>query len=67
MEGRAEITGRLIESLDPSQDDDVEATRAEEIRRRIECLDSEQARTVRRATSMARSGNGAGRNTSPAR
>ena len=43
---RAEIAGRLIESLDLPPDEDVEEAWSEEIQRRLERLDSGMARTV---------------------
>jgi len=46
VEQRAEIAGRLIDSLDPIVDDDIEAAWSEEIRRRLERLDAGDAKTV---------------------
>ena len=45
-EARAALAGSLIESLDDTVDEDVEATWAEEIRRRLEELDAGKAKTI---------------------
>jgi putative addiction module component (TIGR02574 family) len=45
-EERASIAGSLLESLDTSVDENVEAAWAEEIDRRIDELDSGKAKTV---------------------
>jgi putative addiction module component (TIGR02574 family) len=45
-EDRAALAERLIQSLDSPADDGVEAAWSEEIRRRLERLDSGQAATV---------------------
>jgi putative addiction module component (TIGR02574 family) len=45
-EERAALAERLIESLDVPTDDGVEAAWSEEIRRRLERLDSGQAVTI---------------------
>jgi putative addiction module component (TIGR02574 family) len=45
-EERAALVERLLQSLDPSVDADVEADWSEEIRRRLERLNSGQATTV---------------------
>jgi putative addiction module component (TIGR02574 family) len=45
-EQRAELAGRLIQSLDPPVDDDVEAAWSDEIRRRLERLHAGLERTV---------------------
>src|SRR4051794_15087231 len=45
-EQRAALAGRLIQSLDPTVDNDVESAWSEEIRRRLERLDSGQAVTI---------------------
>ena len=46
VEARAAVAGSLIESLDETIDEDVEAAWAEEIGRRIRDLDSGKAKTV---------------------
>ena len=45
-EARAALAGSLIESLDETVDEDVEAAWAEEIRRRLEGLDAGKAKTI---------------------
>jgi putative addiction module component (TIGR02574 family) len=42
----AELAGQLIQSLDPTVDDDVEAAWSDEIRRRLERLDAGLAQTI---------------------
>jgi len=43
---RAELAGRLIESLDGEPDEGVEAAWAEEIERRVRQLDSGEVQTI---------------------
>ena len=43
---RAELAGRLLESLDGEPDEEVEAAWAEEIERRIRQLDSGEVKTI---------------------
>ena len=43
---RAELAARLIESLDPGADSDVDAAWDDEIRRRVQELDSSQVTAV---------------------
>jgi putative addiction module component (TIGR02574 family) len=43
---RAELAVRLIDSLDPGNDDDVEAAWGEEIRRRVDDLEHGRARSI---------------------
>jgi len=45
-EARAALAGSLIESLDETVDEDVEAAWAEEIARRLRELDSGKAKTI---------------------
>jgi len=45
-EDRAELAGSLIESLDVGEDENVQEAWNEEIRRRIEELDSGKAKTI---------------------
>jgi len=45
-EQRAALAGELIQSLDEHVDDDAEAAWSEELRRRLERLDSGLAKTV---------------------
>ena len=45
-EARPALAGSLIESLEDTVDEDVEAAWAEELRRRIEDLDSGKAKTI---------------------
>lgn len=53
-EQRAELAGRLIESLDPLPEEDVEEAWSEEIRRRLESLHSGTATTISFAESRRR-------------
>lgn len=53
-EQRAELAGRLIESLDPPPDEGVEEAWSEEIRRRLEHLHSGTATTISFAESRRR-------------
>jgi putative addiction module component (TIGR02574 family) len=45
-EQRAALAGELIQSLDPQVDEDAEAAWSEEIRRRLERLDSGLAKQI---------------------
>jgi putative addiction module component (TIGR02574 family) len=45
-EDRAELAGRLLESLDGEPDEDVEVAWSEEIERRIRQLDAGEAKTI---------------------
>ena len=45
-EARAAIAGSLIESLDETVDENVEAAWADEIARRVQDLDSGKAKTI---------------------
>lgn len=53
-EQRAELAGRLIESLDPLPEEDVQEAWSEEIRRRLESLHSGTATTISFAESRRR-------------
>ena len=46
LEARAALAGSLIESLDEVVDENAEAAWADEITRRVESLDSGQAKTI---------------------
>ena len=43
---RAELAGRLLESLDGEPDEDVEAAWAEEIERRVRQIESGEVKTI---------------------
>ena len=43
---RAELAGRLLESLHGEPDDDVEAAWAEEVERRVRQIDSGEVKTI---------------------
>ena len=45
-EARAALAGTLLESLDESSDEDAEAAWAEEISRRVQAIDSGEAKLV---------------------
>ena len=46
IEARAAVAGSLIDSLDETVDENVEAAWAEEISRRVQDLDSGKAKTI---------------------